>query len=44
MKLFKLGLMSVFMMGAAAPSHAGNIAFSSDRDHVGSHEIYVMKG
>jgi hypothetical protein len=43
MKLLKLGFIGVFMIGASAPSYAGNIAFSSDRDHAGSHEIYVMK-
>jgi Tol biopolymer transport system component len=31
------------MLYSVAPSHAGNIAFTSDRDHVGSHEIYVMR-
>jgi hypothetical protein len=43
MKLLSVALGSLCLLSLTSLAHAGNIAFSSDRDHAGTHEIYVMK-
>jgi hypothetical protein len=43
MKFSVFALGSICLLSLANLAHAGNIAFSSDRDEVGVHEIYLMK-